>query len=108
MQLWKTGLALLVLIGLGLYIWKYEWGQEVGPDEPKEAILEVDTEKVTGISIEAKGAETIRLVKEGDAWQVAAPFAAPADGTGVDSILTHLDRLEADEVVVETADDLAQ
>jgi hypothetical protein len=107
-QFWKTGLALLVLIGLGLYIWTYEWGQEVGPDEPKEAILEVDTEKVTGISIETTGAETIRVVKEEDAWQVAAPFVAPADGAAVSSILTHLGKLEADEVVVETADDIAQ
>ena len=38
-QFWKTGLALVVLIGLGLYIWKYEWGQELPSDDAKETIL---------------------------------------------------------------------
>ena len=107
-QFWKTGVALLVLAGLGFYIWKYEWGQEVGPDEPKESILVVDEEKVTGISIESKGAEAIRLVKEADGWRMAAPFAAPADSSAVDSILTRAGELEAEEVVVETTEDLAQ
>jgi len=107
-QFWKTGLALLVLIGMGLYIWKYEWGQEVEPDEPKESILVVEEEKVTGISIESKEAEAIRLVKEADGWRMVAPFAAPADSSAVDSILTRAGELEADEVVVETTEDLAQ
>jgi len=107
-QFWKTGLALLVLAGLGFYIWKYEWGQEIAPDEPKESILVVDREKVTGISIESTGDDVIRLVREEGAWQLAAPFVAPADGTAVDAILTLLEKLEADEVVVETTDDVAQ
>jgi len=107
-QFWKTGFALLVLAGLGFYIWKYEWGQEVGPDEPKESILVVDEAKVTGISIDSKGEDSIRLVKEAGEWQMVAPFAAPADSTAVDSILTRAGDLEADEVVVETTEDLAQ
>ncbi len=107
-QFWKTGFAVLVLAGLGFYIWKYEWGQEVGPDEPKESILVVDEEKVTGVSIESKDAETIRLVREDGSWRVVQPFAAPADSSAVDSILTRVGELEAEEVVVETTDDLAQ
>jgi hypothetical protein len=107
-QFWKTGLALLVLVGLGLYIWRYEWGQEVPSDEPKETILAVDKEKVTEVAVEAPDAEAIRLVKGEDSWRVAAPFEAPADGSSVDSILTRLEKLEAEEVVVETTDDVAQ
>ena len=107
-QFWKTGLALLVLVGLGLYIWRYEWGQEVPSDEPKETILAVDKEKVTEVAVETPDAETIRLVKGEDSWRVAAPFEAPADGTAVDSILTRLEKLEAEEVVVETTADVAQ
>jgi hypothetical protein len=42
-------------------------------------------------------------VKEGTAWKVAAPFAAPADTSAVESMLTSLEKLEADEVVVEQA-----
>ncbi len=49
-QFWKTGVALLVLVGLGLYIWKYEWGQEVDPDGPKETILAVEKDTVVAVS----------------------------------------------------------
>jgi hypothetical protein len=107
-QFWKTGLALLVLVGLGLYIWRFEWGQEIPSDEAKEIILAVDEEKASEITIASTGADTIRLVKDEDAWRVAAPFEAPADGTAVDSILTRLGKLEAEEVVVETTNDVAQ
>jgi hypothetical protein len=107
-QFWKTGLALLVLVGLGLYIWRYEWGQEVPSDEPKETILAVDEEKAAEIAVESPDTETIRLAKDEGSWRVAAPFEAPADGSAVDSILTRRTKLEAEEVVVETTDDLAQ
>jgi hypothetical protein len=106
-QFWKTGLALLVLVGLGLYIWRFEWGQEI-PSEVKETILAVDEDKAVEITIESSEADTIRLVRAEGSWRVAAPFEAPADGTAVDSLLTPLGKLEAEEVVVETADDLAQ
>ena len=42
-------------------------------------------------------------MKEGSAWKVTAPFAAPADTSAVESMLTSLEKLEADEVVVEQA-----
>jgi hypothetical protein len=106
-QFWKTGLALLVLVGLALYIWRFEWGRVI-PSEKKETILAVDGEKAVEITIESSEADTIHLVKEEDSWRVAAPFEAPADGTAVDSILTRLGKLEAEEVVVETTDDAAQ
>jgi hypothetical protein len=106
-QFWKTGLALLVLIGLVAYIWKYEWGKEL-PGEEKEKILAVEQDKVTSVSIEATDADEIHLVKEDDHWEVEAPFEAPADGSAVESLLSRLGDLEADEVVVETTDDLGQ
>ena len=37
-QFWKTVLALLVLVGLVAYIWKFEWGQEPPSDDDKETI----------------------------------------------------------------------
>lgn len=107
-QFWKTGLALLVLVGLGLYIWHYEWGQEIPADEPKETILSVEQDQATAISIASSDAPTIRLSKVEGAWRVTSPFEAPADQSAVESILTRLEKLEAEEVVVEEADDVAQ
>jgi hypothetical protein len=40
-------------------------------------------------------------MKENTAWKVTAPFNAPADTSAVESMLTSLEKLEADEVVVE-------
>ena len=96
-QFWKTGLALLVLVGLTLYIWHYEWGKEVGPDEPKETILSVEKDRATAISIESIDAETIRLSKVDGSWQVGSPFEAPADESAVGSMLNSLEGLETNE-----------
>ena len=105
---WKTGVALLVLAGLFGYIWFVDRKKEPGGETKKETILTVDKAKAKEISIEAAGQDTLRLVKEGDSWKVTSPFTAPADGSAVESMLTSLEKLQADEVVVEKADDVAQ
>jgi hypothetical protein len=107
-QFWKTGIALLLLVGLGLYIWRYEWGQEVGPDEPKETILSIESDKAQALSIESSGEAPIRLSKVDGVWHVASPFEAPADEAAVAGILTRLEKLEAEEIVVEETQDVAQ
>jgi hypothetical protein len=50
----------------------------------------------------------MRLVKDGAGWKVEAPFSAPADTSAVESMLTSLEKLEADEVVVEKAANLGE
>jgi hypothetical protein len=102
-EFWKTGVLLLVLAGLGSYIWFVERKQEPKPEgeRAKVTVLAVDKAKAKEISLAAAGGETIRLVKEGAGWKVTSPFTAPADTSAVESILTSLEKLEADEVVVE-------
>lgn len=107
-EFWKTGLALLVLVGLVAYIWKFEWGQEIPSDDEKETIFTVEEETVTAVTIDAADTESIRLVKGAEGWRLAAPLEVPADASEVDSILTRLGELEAEEVVVESTDDPAQ
>jgi hypothetical protein len=109
-EFWKTGLLVLVLAGVGSYIWFVERKQEpkAAGEREKVTVLAVDKAKAKEISLAAAGAETIRLVKEGSGWKVTAPFAAPADGSAVESMLTSLEKLEADEVVVEQAKDPAE
>jgi hypothetical protein len=103
-EFWKTGVALFVLGGLFSYIWFVERKQEPRREGEREkvTVLAVDKAKAKEISLAAAG-ETIRVVKEGSAWKVTAPFAAPADTSAVESMLTSLEKLEADEVVVEQA-----
>ena len=107
-QFWKTGVVLLVVVGLFSYIWFVDRKKEPAGETKKETILTVDKAKAKEISIEATGQDTIRLVKDGASWKVTSPFEAPADNSAVESILTSLEKLEADEVVVENATDVAQ
>ena len=109
-EFWKTGAALLVLAGLGSYIWFVERKHEPKPEGEREkvTVLAVDKAKTKEISLANAAGETIRLVKEGSGWKVTAPFTAPADTTAVESMLTSLEKLEADEVVVEQAASLSE
>jgi hypothetical protein len=104
-EFWKTGVAVLALAGLFSYYWFIERKREPKAEGEREkvTILAVDKAKAKEIAIATAVGETIRLVKEGSAWKVAAPFAAPADTSAVEAILTSLEKLEADEVVVEQA-----
>ena len=101
-EFWKTGALLLVLAGLGSYIWFVERKQQPKPEGEREkvTVLAVDKAKAKEISLAVASGEAIRLVKEGSAWKVTAPFAAPADTSAVESDAHGLEKLEADEVVV--------
>jgi hypothetical protein len=109
-EFWKTGVLLLALAGIGSYIWFVERKQEPKPEGEREKItvLAVDKAKAKEISLASSGGDTVRLVKEGQAWKVVAPFVAPADTSAVESLLTSLEKLEADEVVAEKAPSLAE
>jgi Domain of unknown function (DUF4340) len=109
-EFWKTGAAILVLAGLGSYIYFVESKRAPKKEGEREkiTILAVDKTKATEVRIAASGAEEIRVKKEGDGWKVVSPFTAPADTSAVDSLLTSLEKLEADEVVVDETKDLAQ
>jgi hypothetical protein len=109
-EFWKTGVLLLVLASLGSYIWFVERKQEPKREGEREkmTVFAVDKAKAKEITVAAAAGDTIRLVKEGAAWKVTSPFAAPADTSAVESMLTSLEKLEADEVVVEQAKDPAE
>jgi hypothetical protein len=108
-EFWKTGVAVLVLAGLASYIWFVERKQEPKPEGERQKVtmLSVDKAKAKAISIASPG-ETIRVVKEGTGWKVTSPFAAPADASAVESMLTSLEKVEADEVVVEQTSNPAE
>jgi hypothetical protein len=108
-EFWKTGVAILVLGGLFSYYWFVERKTEPKPEGERErvTVLSLDKAKAREVTIAAAG-EKIDLVKQGKGWKVTAPFSAPADGSAVDSILSSLEKLQADEVVTEKTDDLAQ
>jgi len=109
-EFWKTGLALLLLAGIGSYIWFVERKQEPKPEgeHPKLTLLTVDKAKAKELTVAVKGGDSIDLVKEGTFWKLTAPFKAPADTTAVESMFTSLEKLEADELVADQVKDFSQ
>ena len=102
----RTLAVLVVALGLGAYLFFYESKQEPKPDKVKEKVLTLEKAKVKELDLASL--EAAHLVKEGSAWRLSAPQAAPADTTVVDGLLTSLEGLEVEEVVGESVTDLAQ
>ncbi len=106
-EFWKTYAAVLVLAGLGAYIYFVEAKKpEGGETKAKEKVFALDKTKVGELSLAPAEGETIKLVREGTGWKMTAPAAVAADTASVDSMISSLESLEIDEVVAEDAKNL--
>jgi hypothetical protein len=104
----KTYVALALALGLGAYAYFVESKKEIKPDKPKEKVLVFDKKKAREVSLSPAAGEAVRVSHQGEGWTLLAPVVVPADQGEVDAVLTSLEGLESDEVVVENATDLAQ
>ena len=109
---WKTYAALLVLAGLGAYIFLVENKREITPEgetkKKKEKVFAFEKAKARVVTVALAGGEPARLVREKDGWRLTTPWAVAADGTEVDGLLGALESLETEEVVTDTPTALKQ
>ncbi|HEY8150307.1 MAG TPA: DUF4340 domain-containing protein [Vicinamibacteria bacterium] len=106
---WRTYLAVALAGGLAAYIFLVERKRpEPTEEKPKEKVFTFDRAKVQSITLAPAGAEEVRLVKEKDGWRMKTPADVAADGAQVDSLLSSLDTLQAEEVVTEAPAALAE
>ena len=70
-------------------------------------VLTLDRDKVRTIEVQ-RGAEKIRLSKEGENWALEVPLQEPADQSAVSSLLSSLETTEAQKFVAEETEDLPQ
>ena len=104
----RTALLAVVAASFGAYIYFVESKKEApkGDDsKPKEKVFSFDQAKVKEVRLVAAG-ESIRLVKDGQAWKMESPLAVPADASAVDGIVSGLAGLEMDEEIVPSAENL--
>ena len=100
---WRRIVVLLVLVaGLGTYLWVYEIpkAQEEGK---KAKLVGVDKDAITGIDLVFPDRE-IELKKGDQGWRLVKPVDAPADDTTVKSLVNTL----ADAEVQRTLDEAPQ
>jgi len=105
MRFRNTLLLLLVLLGLGGYVYWVELPQ-AEKEEKKEKLVEVEADQVTEIVLTAPDRE-IALVKSDGAWRLIRPIAGDADESTVKAILSTLGAAEVKKALDEEATDLA-
>ncbi len=112
----RTLSAVAVAVGLFAYIFLVESKKEPPPPTtdtltptPKreKVFTALDKAKVTSLSLKKAGGEVVHAEKNGESWVLRAPLEAAADATEINSILDALQNLETEDVVSETASDLA-
>lgn len=103
----RTGVAIGVLAILGSYIYFVEQQKPAVDEKAKPKALTLNKVKARELILAPSEGETIRVVKDGAAWRMESPLRVPADAGEAEAVLTTLENLEVDEVVVESAADLA-
>ena len=103
----STIILVLVLAGLGAYIYFVDSKKPAGGIEEKQKVFSVEADKIEEITVTAD-AETTTLRKEGGTWKVTSPVSTDADTTEVSGMTSALAGLEVNRVVAENATNLAE
>jgi uncharacterized protein DUF4340 len=106
----KSTLALVVVLaGLGAYIYFVTWKQPPGGDTGKKqekVFASLESDKVEEIKVSSASGEATSLKKENGAWQVTQPIAVKADDSEVSGITSALSSIEMTRVVDENPTNL--
>jgi hypothetical protein len=106
----KSTIALLViLIGLGAYIFFVERDREIeDPNAKPKAYATLNVDQIEEVQVRNASGETTRVQKIGDDWQIVEPVKADADDGVVGTVTSNVGTLEVQRVVDENPGDLAQ
>jgi hypothetical protein len=100
---WQTHAALafvLVVLGGFYYVWEIRWAPAREKAESlRGRVLAVETKDVREIAL-ARGGETLRLRREGDAWELVEPVRARAHRGNVESALAAFVTAKIDREIV--------
>jgi hypothetical protein len=105
--LWSTIALVVVLAGLGAYIYFVDSKRPAGGIEEKQKVFSVEADKIEEITLTSEN-ETSTLRKTDGTWKLTAPVAADANQTEVSSLTSNLASLEVNRVVDENASNLAE
>ena len=101
--LWSTLALILVLAGLGAYIYFVDSKQPAAGSSTNERVFAgVESGQVNELQVTAGGLTSI-LVKKDAGWQMTAPETTDADATEASSLATNIASMEQTRVVDENA-----
>jgi len=106
----KSTLALVVVLaGLGAYIYFVTWKQPAAADTGKKqekVFASLESDKIEEIKVSSAGGESTTLKKNSGAWQMTQPMAVKADDTEVTGIASALSSVEVTRVIDENPTNL--
>ena len=104
---WKSTLALLVvLIGLGSYIYFVDSKKPVGDEAKEKAFTGVTVDDIEEMEITSNDGERSKVQKSDGLWKLVEPVTADADQAELGTIASALPDLEIQRVVEENPSDL--
>jgi hypothetical protein len=102
----STIILVVVLAGLGGYIYFVDSKRPATGVEEKDKVFTVEADRLQEITVTAEG-ETTTLRKTDGTWKITAPVAVDADANEVSGLTNAITGLEVNRVVEENATNLA-
>lgn len=100
---------LVILIGLGAYLYFVESKRTPGDDaEERAKVFAVEADAIDEITITPENGEPTALKKSGEEWQMVAPVAARADAAELSGIATNLSTIEEQRLIDENPPNLEE
>jgi hypothetical protein len=99
---------LVVLVGLGAYLYFVESKRPAADADTKEKAFSVEAAKIAEFTIKSESGEETTVRKNGTEWQIVAPVTAKPDSSEVSGITTNLASLDIQRVIDENPSDVAQ
>jgi hypothetical protein len=109
----KSTIALVVVLaGLGAYIyfvtWKQDASGESSTSKQEKVFVGLETDKIEEMKVKSEKGDTTTLKKANGTWQVTAPIATNADQSEASSITTSLGQIAVARVIDENPADLKE
>ncbi len=104
----STIALLVVLIGLGAYIYFVTWkrpAQDAGSKQEK-VFAAVQADQIDELKVKAESGDVTTLKKTSGAWSLVAPMATTASEAETSSVTSALSALEIERVVDENPTDV--
>ncbi len=98
----KSTIALVVvLIGLGAYIYFVTWKKPAETTNQEKVFASLQSDAIDSITVKSAGGDTTTLQKTGGSWALTAPIDAKADEAEVSGMTSNLASLDVVRVIDE-------
>ncbi len=102
--LWSTLALIVVLAGLGAYIYfvlNKQTDSSASASKQEKVFASVSADKIDEVRVSSSGGDATTVKKETGGWQIVQPAAAKADDNEVNVITSALASLEVARVIDE-------